>query len=334
VSADRRSSVHAITQSAYGGPDGLTYREVATPTPGGDEVLVDVNAASVNAADWHFMRGEAYVMRLASGLRKPKNPVRGLDVAGRVEAVGDDVTEFSPGDAVFGEGEGTFAEYALAEEGALAPKPPSLSFDEAAAVPVAGVTALQGLRDVGEVTSGQRVLVNGASGGVGTFAVQVALAFDADVDGVCSTGNVEMVESLGASHVFDYTKDDFTRSGRRYDVVFDLVGNRSLSEFRRVLAPDGTLVLSSGEGGRWFGPAGTILKALVVSPFVGQRLRPLVASVGAEDLRELTDLIEDGAVEPVIDRTYPLRETPEAMRYVEDGHARGKVVIAVGDDDR
>lgn len=329
TATNHENRMKAIVQDRYGSPDVLELGEIDTPVVEDDEVLIRVHAAGTNPADWHFMRGEAYVIRLMSGLRTPKNPVRGLDVAGRVEAVGENVTTLQPGDEVFGEGSGTFAEYVCAEEDKVVTKPASLTFEEAAAVPTAAVTALQGLRDGEAVQPGQRVLINGASGGVGTFAVQIATSFEADVTGVCSTQNVEMVRSLGATHVFDYTQEDFTRSEQHYDLIFDLVGNRSLAELRRVLAPEGTLVLSSGDGGRWFGPAGSILKALVTSPFVGQRLRSFTATVHDEDLEDLSELLEGGTVAPVIDRTYELSETPEAIRYLEAGHARGKVIITV-----
>jgi NADPH:quinone reductase-like Zn-dependent oxidoreductase len=324
----------AIVHDQYGSPDALELREIDRPVVEHDEVLIRVRAAGANPGDWHFTRGEPYVMRLQSGLGTPKNPVRGLDVAGRVEAVGESVTKFQPGDEVFGEGSGTFAEYACAEEGKLVQKPTSLSFEHAAAVPVAAVTALQGLRDEGDLRPGQRVLVNGASGGVGTFAVQIAKSLGAEVTGVCSTRNVEMVRSIGADHVVDYTQENFTRSGQQYDLVFDLVGNHSLSALRRALTPNGTLVLGAGSGGPWFGPLGTVLKAFVTSPFGSQRLRPLVSAVRDEDLADLADLLEEGTITPIIDRTYELSETPEAIRYLEDGHARGKVVITVERPDR
>mgnify|MGYP003858930069 CR=1 FL=1 len=319
----------AVVQDEYGPPDVLEHRETARPTVGAGEVLVRVHAAGANPADWHLMRGDPYVMRLMSGFRAPKDGVRGLDVAGRVEAVGEDVTRFRPGDEVFGEAAGSFAEYARANEDKLAAKPDTLTFEQAAAVPVAGVTALQGLRDKGEIRAGQTVLVNGASGGVGTFAVQIAAWLGAEVTGVCSTRNVELVRSLGADRVVDYTEADFTRGGERYDCVFDLVGNHSLSALRRALAPDGTLVLCGGGGGRWIGPLGTTARAALLSPFLGQRLRSFLAETTDDDLAVLADLLEDGTVTPVVDRTYPLRETAEAIRYLEAGHARGKVVVTV-----
>ncbi|MFF3325088.1 NAD(P)-dependent alcohol dehydrogenase [Streptomyces sp. NPDC002889] len=322
----------AIVQDAYGPPDVLELKDIDTPVVGDDDVLVRVHAASVNPADWHFMRGQAYIVRLVGfgvgfGPLGPRNRVRGIDVAGRVEAVGKNVTRFRRGDAVFGQGAGSFAEYTCARGSALAPMPANLTFEQAAAVPEAAATALQGLRETGRIEAGQRVLINGASGGVGTFAVQLAKAFGANVTGVCSARNVDLVRSIGADEVVDYTREDFTQRPRRYDLILDLVGNRSLSDCRRVLAPEGTLVLSSGGGGRWFGPVGLIVKALGVSPFVRQRLRPLVVTPSAQNLTVLTDLIESGKVTPVIDRTYLLAETPEAIRYQEEGRARGKVVV-------
>ncbi|MEN8650194.1 NAD(P)-dependent alcohol dehydrogenase [Streptomyces sp. 21So2-11] len=332
--------MRAIAQDTYGSPDVLELRDLPTPLAGPDEVLIEVRAAALNPADWHFMRGQAYVVRLVGygmgfGPRGPRTKIRGLDVSGRVAAVGANVTRFREGDEVFGQGNGTFAEYVTAPESALAPKPANLTFEQAAAVPEAASTALQGLRDAGGIRpgqSGRRVLINGASGGVGTYAVQLAVAYGAHVTGVCSTRNVDLIGSLGAHEVVDYTREDFTRvtDRRPYDVILDLIGNRTLADCRRVLAPEGTLVLSNGDGGRWFGPLGSLVRALVVSPFVGQKLRPLAVRPNAENLTTLKTLIESGEVTPVIDRTYPLSETPAAMRYLEEGHARGKVVIAVG----
>jgi NADPH:quinone reductase-like Zn-dependent oxidoreductase len=321
----------AIVQDEYGPPDVLELREIDKPVVEDDQVLVRVHASSANPADWHFMRGVPYIMRPQSGLGKPKNSVLGRDIAGRVEAVGKDVTRFRPGDEVFANVEtGGFAEYACVSEGLLAPKPPNLTFEQAAAVPLAALTALQGLRDAGRVQPGQKVLIIGASGGVGTFAVQIAKSFGADVTGVCSTRNLEMVRSLGADHVIDYTQDDFTQNGRKYDLIFQLAGTRSPSECRRALTSQGTLVLSSGESdGRWLGPVDRIIKAVVLSPFVSQKLGTFLAKPNKEDLQFLKELIEAGKVTPVIDRTYSLSEVPEAIRYLEEGHARGKVVITV-----
>ncbi len=320
----------AIVGTEYGSPDGLQLQDLDKPAVDGDGVLVRVRAASVNPLDWHVMRGLPYLVRLTEGLRRPKRSVRGVDVAGHVEAVGENVTEFQPGDEVFGAKGGAFAEYVCAgEKNFLVPKPVGLTFEQAAAVPVAGTTALQALRDKGQIQSGQRVLINGAAGGVGTFAVQIAKAFGADVTGVCSTRNVDLVRSIGADQVIDYTREDFIRSGQRYDLILDAVGNRSLSDFRRALTPKGTLVLVGGGDGRWLGPLALPLRALVLSRFVGQRMLLLLAKNNKEDLVVLKELIEAGKVTPVIDRTYPLSETPEAVRYLEAGHARGKVVITV-----
>jgi NADPH:quinone reductase-like Zn-dependent oxidoreductase len=272
-----------------------------------------------------------YFMRAQAGLRRPRSSLLGSDVAGQVEAVGKAVTRFHPGDEVFAHvQEGGFAEYAAVPEQALGLKPANLTFEQAAAVPLAGLTALQGLRDQGRVRPGQRVLVIGAAGGVGTFAVQLAKHFGADVTGVCSTRNLDLVRSVGADHVIDYTREDFTRSGQKYDLVFQLAGTRSPSDCRRALTPKGTLLLSSGESdGRWVGPMDRILKALVLAPFVSQRLRSFLARSTTEDLQVLKELIEAGKVTPVIDRTYPQSEVPEAIRYLEEGHARGKVVVTV-----
>ncbi len=324
----------AIVRGRYGSPDVLELTEIDKPEPGGDEVLVRVHAASVNPADWHFLRGTPYIARLQLGLRKPKDRVLGCDVAGRVEAVGKDVTMFRPGDDVFGSpfmhGLGAFAEYVCVPEDLLAPKPATLSFDHAAAVPLAASTALQGLRDHGRIEPGHKVLIIGASGGVGTFAVQIAKSFDAEVTGVCSTRNVDMVRSLGADHIIDYTKEDFTQSGQQYDLIFQLAGTRSPSECRSALTSNGTLVISSGESeGRWIGPVDRVIKALVLSPFVSQKMVSFTVKPNKEDLQFLRQLIETGKLAPVIDRTYPLAEVPEAIRYLEEGHARGKVVITV-----
>jgi len=321
----------AITYLSYGSPDVLEFQEVDEPVVKDDEVLVRVRAASANPRDWHFMRGLPYFMRLQFGLRKPKCTALGSDMAGQVEAVGKTVTRFRPGDEVFAHVlAGGFAEYTCVSEDFLGLKPANLTFEQAAAVPLAALTALQGLRDHGRIQPGQKVLIIGASGGVGTFAVQIAKLFGADVTGVCSTRNVDMVRSIGADHVIDYTQEDFTQRGQKYDLILQLAGTRSPSDCRRALTSKGTLLPSSGEsGGRWIGPVDRIIKALVLSPFVSQRLVPFEAKRSREDLQVLKELIEAGKVSPVIDRTYPLSETPEAIRYLEEGHARGKVVIAV-----
>jgi len=317
----------AIVQRRYGSPDLLRLREIDKPVVGDGQVLVRVRAASANAADWHIVTGSPFVMRFVVGLRRPKSPVPGIDVAGEVEAVGANVTQLRPGDQVFGTCDGAFAEYACAGEDHFAPRPANLTFEQAAAVPLAAITALQGLRDVGHVQPGQKVLVIGASGGVGTFAVQIARAFGAQVDGECSTGNVEMVRSIGADRVFDYTREDVTRGPTRYDVILQLGGTRSPSALRRVLAPGGTLVLSSGAGR--FAGIDRIIRARVMSPFTGQRLTTFLAKETRADLLVLTELILAGKVTPVIDRTYVLSETPAAISYPQGGHTRGKVVITI-----
>ena len=320
----------AIVQDRYGSPDVLQLREIDPPAVGEDEVLVRVRAAGVDQGVWHLMAGLPYLVRIAGvGLRAPKNPVRGVDVAGRVEAVGQNVTGFQPGDEVFGTCRGSFAEYACARADRLARKPASLSFEQAAAVPVSGCTALQAVRDRGNVRPGQRVLIIGAGGGVGTFAVQ-AKAFGAEVTGVCSTSKTDLVRSIGADHVIDYTREDFADGRNRYDVILDIAGNRSLSHLRRALAPEGTLVIVGGEGGgRWFGGIDRQLRALVLSPFVGQKLGTWIATQPKEDLETLRELLEAGKITPVVDRTFPLSEAPEAIRYLRDGRAHGKVVITL-----
>ncbi|WP_405810695.1 NAD(P)-dependent alcohol dehydrogenase [Streptomyces sp. NBC_00210] len=322
----------AIVQDRYGSPDVLELREVDKPAVADHEVLVRVHAAAVNARDWHLMRGDPYLARLVLGVRRPKTKIRGTDFAGRVEAVGKDVTRFRPGDEVFGEADGAFAEYVSASDDVLEPKPANLTFEQAAVVPLAGNTALMGLRDLARVQPGQKVLVNGASGGVGTFAVQIAKSFGAEVTGVCSTRNMDLVRSIGADHVIDYTREDFTRSGRQYDVVLDLVGNRSLTECRRALTPAGTLVLSGGgtsEGGSLVGPMGLILRGQALSRFVRHRLLVLTATPNKENLAALRELAESGEVTPVIDRTFPLSEVAAAIAYLEVEHARAKVVITL-----
>ena len=321
----------AIVQDKYGSPDVLELKEIDKPVAKDDEVLVRVHAASINAADWHLLRGMPYIMRvMGNGLLRPKTVVRGRDVAGKVEAVGKNVTQFQPSDEVYAEVDtGSFAEYTCVSEDVLGLKPTNLTLEQAATVPLAANTALQGLRDRGQIQPEQKVLINGAGGGVGTFAVQLAKSFGADVTGVCSTTKVDLVRSIGADEVIDYTQEDFTQNGRRYDLVFDLVANRSLADCRRALTPKGTLVLSGGEGGPWLGPFGLILNAVVMSPFSSQSLRPFLARQSKEDLQVLKELIEAGKVKPVIDKTYPLSEVPEAIRYLEEGHARGKVVITV-----
>jgi NADPH:quinone reductase-like Zn-dependent oxidoreductase len=324
----------AIVYHKYGSPDVLELAEVAKPTPKDDEVLLKVHAASVNPADWHLLRGKPYIARLQLGLRKPKDSVLGCDMAGQVEAVGKNVTMLQPGDEVFGSpfmhGFGAFAEWLSVSEDLLTSKPTTLSFEQAAAVPLAASTALQGLRDHGRIEPGHKVLIIGASGGVGTFAVQIAKSFDAEVSGVCSTRNAEMVRSLGADHVIDYTQEDFTRSGQNYDLILQLAGTLSPSECRRALTSKGTLVQISGESdGRWIGAVDRIIKGLVLSPFVSQKMASFTVKPNKEDLQFLKQLIETGTLTPVIDRTYSLSEVPEAIRYLEEGHARGKVVVTL-----
>ena len=320
----------AIVQERYGSPDVLELREIDEPAVGDPDVLVRVRAAGLHAGDPFLLTGVPYVVRLAFGLRKPRHGVPGRDVAGVVEAVGKEVTQFRPGDEVFGWcTTGVLAEYACAKESNFARKPANITFEQSAAVTVSATTALQALRDKGEVQSGHKVLIVGASGGVGTFAVQIAKSLGAEVTGVCSTRNVELVRSIGADHVIDYTKEDFTQSEQRYDVILDNAETHSLSECRRVLAPKGTYIPNRGSGGRWIGPLGRIAKARVISLFVRQKLHPFLSKENNEDLVQLKELLESGKVTPVIDRTYALSESAEALAYVGEGHARGKVVIAV-----
>ncbi len=326
----------AIVYRNYGSPDVLRLEEIERPVPNDNQVLVKVRAASVNPLDWHYMEGTPYIVRLLDfGLLKPKVTRFGVDYAGTVEAVGKNVTQFKPGDEVFGGKTGAFAEYVcVLADRAVVLKPANLTFEQAASVPIAAITALQGLRDKGKIQPGQKVLINGASGGVGTFAVQIAKSFGADVTGVCSTRNVDMVRSIGAGQVIDYTKEDFTKSGQRYDLILDNVGNHSLLECRGVLKPKGKYVLIGGGGpndGRWIGPLARPIKALVLSPFVSQDLGMMLAELNKKDLTILGDLMQAGKVTPVIDRHYRLSEVPAAIRYLEEGHARGKVVITLED---
>ncbi|MBU0742360.1 NAD(P)-dependent alcohol dehydrogenase [bacterium] len=315
----------AIVQNHYGSPDVFELREIATPVvKRDDDVLVRVHAAALHAGDYFIMRGVPYLVRLFTGWPNPKNHVPGYDVAGHVVAVGKNVTRFQPGDEVFGECGRTCAEYVCTAEDKLLPRPTSLTLEQAAAVPMSALTALHGLRDAGRVQPGHKVLINGASGGVGTFAVQIAKTFGAEVTGVCSTRNVDMVRAIGADHVIDYTEEDFTLSGHRYDLILDNVANRSFSDCRRALSPQGTLIPNSGNGG-----LGYIAKALLLSVFARQKVRLFLSIPKNEDLVVLKKLIEAGEVTPVIDRTYPLSQTPEAFRYLNQGHARGKVVITV-----
>jgi NADPH:quinone reductase-like Zn-dependent oxidoreductase len=321
--------IKAIVQDRYGSSEVLRLKDVDKPVPEDNEVLVRVRAAAVNIGNWHVLRGIPYAMRPAVGLLKPKHEIPGLDLAGQVEAVGGNVKQFQPGDEVFGWCNGAFAEYACVEENNLLAKPSNLTLEQAAAVGDSAFTALNAVRDQGKVQPAQRVVINGASGGVGTFAVQIAKSFGADVTGVCSTKNVEMVRSIGANRVIDYTKEDFARAGKRYDVMLDLVGNRSLSDCMGALSRHGTYVLVGvADMGRWFGLARQI-KALSLSPFVRQRVRVFIVRHNQADLAVLKELVEAGKVTPVIDRRYRLRDVPEALRYQGEGHSRGKIVITV-----
>ena len=325
----------AIRYYAYGSPDVLQLEDIDMPSIGGDDVLIRVRAASVNPLDWHFMTGMPYVARLQAGLLRPKASARrlGADMAGSVEAVGSNVTGFAPGDEVFGglADLGTLAEYiSVPQDGVVLGKPASVTFEQAAAVPVAGFTALQALRDKGQLQAGHKVLVNGAAGGVGTFAVQIAKALGAEVTGVCGTAHVQMVGSIGADHVIDYTREDCTRTGQRYDLLVDIAGNRTLAECRRVLAPAGVLVgVGAPDKGRWIGPVARAAKMIMLSPVVSQRLAVFLAQQNRDDLGVLRAMLEAGKVTPVIDRTYALSAVPEAIGYLQKGHASGKVVITM-----
>lgn len=325
---DDAELMKAIFYRCYGSPDVLEYADVEKPAPKDDEVLVKVKAAAVNPLDWHYMRGSPYFMRLGTGLGKPTDTRLGVDFAGIVEAVGKEVTRFKPGDEVFGGWTGAFAEYVVVpEDRSLALKPANISFEQAASVAIAGLTALQALRDHGKVQPGQKVLINGASGGVGTFAVQIAKSMGAEVSGVCSTRNVEMVRSLGADHVFDYKQENYTESGQTFDVIIDMVGNHSLSANLEVLSDDGHLVLVGGPSGDWIRPLIGPLKAVVMSLFVDPQLGMMLGQLRQDDMNILADLMQAETVTPVIDRRYTLSEVPAAIRYSEEGRARGKIVI-------
>jgi len=320
----------AIVYYNYGSPDVLQLQEIEKPIPGGDEVLIKVRAASVNPFDWHFMRGTPYLVRAIAGLRKPKVTRFGVDVAGQVEAVGRNVSEFKPGDEVFGTCRGAFADYVCTSESTLVTKPDNVTFEQAASVPIAAFTALQGLRDKGRIQKGQKVLINGAAGGVGTFAVQIAKSFGAEVTGVCSTRNVDLVRYIGADQVIDYTQENFTRNRQRYNLILDAVGNHSLSARTGVLSPEGILVMAGGSAGKWMvGAMARSVKALVLSRFGSQKMVGLLAKWSKEDLSIMSELMATGKVTPVIDRRYGLSEVPEAIRYLEEGHARGKVIITL-----
>jgi NADPH:quinone reductase-like Zn-dependent oxidoreductase len=320
----------AITQNVYGSADVLEFADVDKPTAGPDEVLVEVRAAGVDAGVWHLMTGLPTLVRyLGSGARGPKVPVRGREFAGTVEAVGEGVTRFRPGDEVYGVADGTFAEFAAAQEKRVALRPATLTAEQAAAVPISATTALQAL-EKGRLQAGQRVLIVGAGGGVGSFAVQIAKAHGAEVTGVCSTRKIDLVTSIGADHVVDYTRDDFTAGPARFDLIIDTAGNRPLSRIRRALTPRGTLVIVGGDGGgRWLGGIDRNLRATLLSPFVGQRLRGILAKEDHRDLERVSALIESGAVRPVVERTFTLSEAPGAIRHAQHGHARGKVVVVI-----
>jgi len=328
----------ALVYDKYGLPDVLELREIDKPVVTDDDVLVRVHASSVNPLDWHTLTGTPYIARMQAGLLKPKREVLGVDFAGTVEAVGRSVKQFQPGDEVFGGRSGAFAEYVcVPEDRAVVLKPANLTFEQAAAVPVAAVTALQGLRDKGQIQPGQKVLINGASGGVGTFAVQIAKSFGAEVTGVCSTRNVDLVRSIGADHVIDYTQEDFTLREQRYDLMLDIAGNRSWSDCRRVLDHKATLVVVGGpKTNRWIGPLSHLVNVRLASLGGSRRVVPFLAKINKEDLVVLQELLEAGTVTPVIDRRYTLSEVPEALEYLGDGHAQGKVVITVlgSDSDR
>jgi len=325
------SRMQAIMYRCYGPPAVLRLEQVERPVPAANELLVEVHAAAANPLDWHYMRGEPYLMRLSSGLGRPAVQRLGVDFAGTVVAVGPDVTRFKPGDAVFGGATGAFAEYVtVREDRGLALKPPNVTFEEAAAVPIAATTALQAVRDRGQVEAGQKVLVNGASGGVGTYAVQIAKALGAEVTGVASTRNLELLRSLGADHVIDYTQENFTEGAQRYDVIIDNVGSHSLLAYRRVLESDGIVVMvGSTSKGRWLGPLVRPLMAMFLSPFVSQQFKPMIAQLKASDMDRLRGLLAAGAVKPEIDRHFDLADVAAAVTYLETGRARGKVIIDV-----
>ncbi len=331
LSATQGETMKAIVYCDYGSPEVLKLETIAKPVPNDDQVLVRVRAASVNPYDWHFMRGEPYVMRLGNGLRKPKGMRIGVDFSGTVEAIGKNITQFKPGDEVFGGRTGSFAEYVVTSERFLIPKPDNLSFEQAGAVQIAGLTALQGLRDKGKLKAGEKVLINGASGGVGTFAVQIGKALGAEITGVCSTRNVDLVRSIGADHVLDYTKEDFTKRAERYDLILDMVGNHGLLACRRALKPDGRYVMIGGRKGRWIAPLDTVIRALLLKPFVKQEMGFMMSQINRDDLMVLREMMQAGKVTPVIDRTYPLSEVRAAVAHVESGRARGKVVVNVAE---
>lgn len=323
--------MNAIVYRCYGSADVLEFEEVEKPVPGDNEVLVKIKAAAVNPLDWHYMRGSPYIMRLiGAGIGKPEDTRLGVDFAGTVEAVGSGVTGFKPGDDVFGGASGAFAEYVtIAEDRGLVLKPANISFEQAASVPIAALTALQALRDKGQIQPGQKVLINGASGGVGTFAVQIAKSYGAEVTAVCSGRNEEMVRSIGADHVINYKQQDYTEGGQQYDLILDMIGNHSLSKNRSVMKPGGKLILIGGAKGDWVGPLMGPIKAMMYSPFVDQEFIMFIAEMRKQDLAVIGELMKSGKVTPVIDRSYSLKEVPSAIRYSEEGHARGKIIISM-----
>ena len=324
----------AIVYHNYGSPAVLRCEEIEKPAAGDEEVLVKVRAAAANPLDWHLMRGEPFPIRIMGGLSKPKDARLGVDVAGQVAAVGAKVTQFKPGDEVFGSCNGSFAEYACTLEKGLVMKPTNVTFEQAASAPVAAFTALQGLRDKGRLQPEQKVLINGAAGGVGTFAVQIAKSLGADVTGVCSSRNVEMVQSLGADQVIDYTQEDFTRGGQRYDLIFDCVGNHSLLACRRAMKSKGMYIMVGAPSGRWIAPFDRLIRAIFLSLFVSQKFVMLLSQASKEDLIIISDMLQAGKVTPVIDKRYSLSEVPEAIGYLEEGHARGKVVITLDNNNK
>jgi len=330
------TSMKGIAYHCYGSPEVLKLENIERPVAGDDQVLVKVSAAAVNPLDFHYMHGTPYLMRLDSGIGTPKNTRLGVDFAGTIEAVGKNVKTFKPGDEVFGGRTGAFGEYvAVRADRALVLKPANISFEQAASVPVAAITALQALRDKGHIQTGQKILINGASGGVGTFAVQIAKSFGAEVTGVCSTKNLDMVRQIGADHVIDYTKEDFTQADQHYDLIVDTVGTHSLLDYKHVLTEQGKLVIVGGQVDNWMlGMLGTLAYAKILSPFISQKFGMMLAELNPEDLTILGDLMQTGKVTPVIDRTYKLSEVPDALRYLEQGHARGKVIISVVDDSK
>jgi len=334
---DGAATMQGIVYRCYGTPEVLKFEKIEKPVAADDQLLVKVHAASVNPLDWHYVHGMPYLLRFDAGMGAPNNPRLGVDFAGTVEAVGKNVKRFKPGDEVFGGRNGAFAEYVTVRESrAVVLKPANVTFEQAASVPIAAITALQALRDKGHIQAGQKVLINGASGGVGTFAVQIAKSFGAEVTGVCSTKNLEMVRSIGADHVIDYTKEDVTRGEQHFDLIVDTVGTHGLLEFRRVLTPNGIYVGVGGAGGaeegKWLGALTMPIASLFLKPFVNQQMRFMLAELTPEDLVVMSDLMQSGKVKPVIDRTYKLSEVPQALEYLEKGHARGKVVIEVVED--